>query len=90
MVLPSTVRKISELGAITLLWFPDDPFLFYTLAREVAPAYDYVITSSEKCVRNILNDKKLLEEVGRNASSHAKENLCWEKAIQTLKFIQYC
>ena len=51
LVYPSTIKKMSELGAITLLWFPDDPWLFYTIAREIAPAYDYVVTSSEKCVK---------------------------------------
>jgi glycosyltransferase involved in cell wall biosynthesis len=43
----------------------------------------------EKCLKNILVDKKLLEEIGKNARLYIKENLSWEKtAEQTIKFIK--
>jgi spore maturation protein CgeB len=55
-VLPKTIDRFSEsLGAITALWYPDDPRYFGSLSRVIAPAYDFVFTSSERFVPEYRN-----------------------------------
>ena len=50
LVFPSTILQIKKLGVTTILWSPDDPWLFYEISRNIATVYDYIITASEKCV----------------------------------------
>jgi spore maturation protein CgeB len=51
-LLPKTVDWFSHsLGAITALWFPDDPRYFRSLSSVVAPYYDNVFTASQRFVR---------------------------------------
>lgn len=48
---PSTITKIKEMtGAKAIFWMPDDPQLFHEISRNVAFAYDYILTSSEQCI----------------------------------------
>jgi spore maturation protein CgeB len=55
-ILPRTVDQFSQtLGAITALWYPDDPRYFNSLSRIIAPAYDFVFTSSPRFVREYRN-----------------------------------
>lgn len=50
-IFPETIERIREkLGTFTALWFPDDPQLFDDLSRHIAPPYNYVFTSSVKCI----------------------------------------
>ena len=50
-IFPETIRAIKEeLSISTALWFPDDPQLFESLSRHIAPSYDHVFTSSMKCI----------------------------------------
>ena len=51
IVKPKTINWIKEeLGAITALWFPDDPRFFNSLVKYIAPSYDYVFTASERAI----------------------------------------
>lgn len=59
-VLTSTLKWFDEeLGAKTVLWYPDDPRYFNSLVKYIAPHYDYVFTASEKGVR-------MYKEIGIN------------------------
>jgi spore maturation protein CgeB len=50
-LLPKTLKWFSHcLGVITALWCPDDPRYFHSLSKLIAPAYDFVFTSSERFV----------------------------------------
>jgi spore maturation protein CgeB len=50
-VLPEAIDWFSQqLGAITALWYPDDPRYFQSLSKLIAPYYDFVFTSSERFV----------------------------------------
>ncbi len=54
-VLTNTVDYLSQqMGAITALWYPDDPRYFLSLSKIIAPHYDFVFTSSERCVPTYL------------------------------------
>jgi len=47
IIFPQTIEWIKKKFRIPcVLWFPDDPQLFYRVSRYIAPAYDYVFTSS--------------------------------------------
>lgn len=49
-IAPQTVTQISdEFGAYTIIWFPDDPRLFHSLSRYIAPSYDCILSSSQDC-----------------------------------------
>lgn len=46
---PKTIEWASEqLGAVTALWYPDDPRYFNGLVKHIAPSYDHVFTASER------------------------------------------
>lgn len=63
-VLPKTVEWFSrKLGAITALWYPDDPRYFDSLSKQIAPSYDFVFTSSERSV-------SAYQEVGVSRAEH--------------------
>jgi len=50
-VLPQTVEWLRrKTGAVTALWYPDDPRYFDSLARVIAPHYDFVFTASQKAI----------------------------------------
>jgi spore maturation protein CgeB len=50
-VLPRTVDWLSQyLGAVTAIWFPDDPRYFGSLSKVIARHYDYCFTPSQKFV----------------------------------------
>ena len=50
-VLPETIEWIKkEFSTPTILWFTDDPLFFNSVSKYIAPAFDYVFTSSEYCV----------------------------------------
>jgi spore maturation protein CgeB len=50
-VKPETIEWVKdELGAITALWYPDDPRFFDSLVKQIAPSYDYVFTCSNNAV----------------------------------------
>lgn len=51
-ILPRVVDQFSQtLGATTALWYPDDPRYFNSLSKIIAPAYDFVFTSSPRFVQ---------------------------------------
>jgi spore maturation protein CgeB len=55
-ILPDTIGRIGgELGARTILWFPDDPRYFDSLVKHIAPSYDHVYTSSERSIEMYRN-----------------------------------
>lgn len=51
LILPETIEWVRDkLGVPTILWCPDDPQLFNTVSRRIAPAYDYVFTNSTDAI----------------------------------------
>ncbi|OGS22899.1 MAG: hypothetical protein A2252_07420 [Elusimicrobia bacterium RIFOXYA2_FULL_39_19] len=52
IIKPETIKWIKETFKIpAVLWFGDDPHLFHTMSRKLAPLYDYVFTSSQDAVK---------------------------------------
>lgn len=52
LILPETIRTIRKKYKMpAILWFGDDPHLFHTISSRIAPAYDFVFTSSADAIK---------------------------------------
>lgn len=50
-LLPAYIKKIrKDVGSKTMLWYPDDPRFFGSLAKHISPHYDVVFTSSQNAI----------------------------------------
>ena len=56
LILPETIEWLKEeMGAKTVLWYPDDPRYFKSLVKHIAPAYDHVFSVSDECLQMYRN-----------------------------------